>query len=187
MITKYNTKTTKAPYINYLSNIDIFESIQQIISSGSSGSTIIVPHVCNNINAFGAGFAGDVSSRYPEVKENYHLLGSNMKLGHTQFISVKKDKTYLHEIIVANMIAQNGTIHKKNPRPLNYAALMQCMLSVRHYANQLLKDKEKNRVEIHAPKFGSGLAGGNWDFIESIIQDIWTDMYVTIYSLKIKK
>lgn len=187
MIIKHNSKITKTPYIHYVSNIDIFESTKQIISSGANGSTIIVPHVCNNINAFGAGFAGAVASKYPEVKENYHLLGSNMKLGHTQFISVHKDKTYLHEIILANMIAQNGTIHTKNPRPINYAALMQCMFDVRNYAYQLLRDKEKNRVEIHAPKFGSGLAGGNWDFIESLIQDIWTDMNITIYTLKTKK
>lgn len=186
MIIKHTQQSShKPPYINYVSNIDIFDSIQQRIAAGANGATVLVPHVCNNVNAFGAGFAGAVAMKYPEVKENYHLLGSNMRLGHNQFISVRKDKTYDHEIIIANMIAQNGTIsHKKNPRPLNYAALTQCMIGVKNYIYQLLKDKEKNRVEIHAPKFGSGLAGGNWDFITLLIQDIWTDSNITVYSIK---
>lgn len=188
MVAKYNQRSfNKQTYINYISDIDIFPSIRQRIASGINGSTVIVPHVCNNVNAFGAGFAGSISSHYPEVKENYHLLGANMRLGHTQFISVGKDKTYNHEIIIANMIAQNGIIHKKNPRPLNYAALVQCMLGVRNYSQNIASTHDKTKVEIHAPRFGSGLAGGNWEFIENLIQDIWTNIDIFIYLVKNKK
>jgi hypothetical protein len=186
MITKHSSKNTnRYPYINYISNIDIFDSAHQRITAGPNGSTVIIPHVCNNVNAFGAGFAGAIANKYPSVKENYHLLGNNMKLGHVQFISVKKDKTYDHEIIFANMIAQNGIIDShKNPRPINYAALVQCMLSVKTYKQQLMLHKDTTNVEIHAPKFGSGLAGGNWDFISLLIQDIWSDTNISIYTLK---
>jgi hypothetical protein len=186
MITKHSSKNTnKYPYINYISNIDIFDAAHQRITAGSNGSTVIIPHVCNNVNAFGAGFAGAIAHRYPSVKENYHLLGNHMKLGHVQFISVKKDKTYDHEIIFANMIAQNGIIDSyKNPRPINYASLVQCMLSVKIHKQQLMLHKDTNNVEIHAPKFGSGLAGGNWDFISLLIQDIWSDTNISIYTLK---
>jgi hypothetical protein len=36
---------------------------------------------------------------------------------------------------------------------------------------------------IHAPRFGSGLAGGDWNVIEQIINDEIT-VDVTIYDLK---
>lgn len=187
MITKHGQRHNKPVHINYISDLDIFSALSQRISAGINGSTVIVPHVCNNVNAFGAGFAGSIASFYPEVKVNYHLLGSNMRLGHTQFISVRKDKTYNHEIIVANMIAQNGIINKKNPRPLNYAALTQCMLSVKNYGQNILNTQDKTKVEIHSPKFGSGLAGGNWEFIEDLIQDIWTNTDIFVYLIKNKK
>jgi hypothetical protein len=39
--------------------------------------------------------------------------------------------------------------------------------------------------EIHAPKFGAGLACGNWDFIEELINECWIGrgIPVTIYEL----
>lgn len=165
-------------------NKDIFASTSELVRLDQIGSSVVIPHVCNNIDLFGAGFAEAVSIRYPEVKANYHLLGSNMKLGHTQFIPVKKDKTYDHEIIFANMIAQNGTINtKNNARPLNYAALVQCMLNIKAYIQQLNK-LDKNRIEIHAPKFGSGLAGGNWGFITELMQDVWPDVDISVYTIR---
>jgi hypothetical protein len=40
----------------------------------------------------------------------------------------------------------------------------------------------QEKVEIHCPKFGSGLAGGNWDFISNLIEDIWSKYHVTVYN-----
>lgn len=179
----------KTPTINKKYNIkyvngDIFNYINFYISAANNGSSIIIPHVCNNINVFGAGFASAVASHYPEVKENYHLLGNNFlkdNLGHTQFIEVVKDKTYGHRLIFANMIAQNGIISKNNPRPLNYLALAKSMLNISKYIKSNFSDNE-NGIQIHAPKFGCGLAGGNWNFILNLIEDIWTNYNITIYT-----
>lgn len=186
MVTKPSKK--KSTYINYIYNVNLFDIANQRINGTVSGSTVIVPHVCNNINVFGGGFSGAISSRYPEVEQNYRMLGNQMRLGHTQFISVVKDKIYDHEIIIANMIAQNKTINSfDNPRPINYAALVECMINVKFYIQNLLDKKDKTRVEIHAPKFGSGLAGGDWNFIEDLIEDIWTGLHISIYSLNNRK
>jgi len=166
-------------------NQNIFDSIRSRINSKDRGSSVVVPHVCNNINTFGAGFASDISNKFPEVKMNFHMLGNKTKLGQVQFVSVLKEPTYKYEIVFANMIAQNKLISKENPRPLNYAALVQSMNEVKAYINQY-KNKygESSNIEIHAPKFGSGLAGGDWDFISCLIQDIWNDIPVYIYALK---
>ena len=162
---------------------DLFDYVEKNTRSGNNGSSIIVPHVCNNIDAFGAGFAGELSKHYPIVKENYHLLGSSFlknNLGYVQFIEVYRDRTFGHRLIFANMIAQNGTISKKNPRPLNYLALVKCMNQINIFVSKNFNND--TRVEIHAPRFGCGLAGGNWNFVEELISDIWTNIPVFVYT-----
>lgn len=162
---------------------DLFSYIESNVKAGNNGCSIIVPHVCNNQNLFGAGFAAAVSQHYPIVKENYHLLGLNFlknNLGYVQFIDVITDNQFGHKLTFANMIAQNGVISKNNPRPLNYLALVKCMNTINKYINQNFNTE--NKVQIHAPKFGCGLAGGNWYFIEELINDIWSNIPVLIYS-----
>ena len=142
---------------------------------------IIIPHVCNNVNAFGAGFAGYISSRYPHVKENFHLLGNKAKLGYVQFVNIHHNKSSNNKIIVANMIAQNGLINKTNQRPLNYYSLCSCMQDVKNFFNKISEQDASIQTEIHGPKFGSGLAGGDWKFISYLIKDIWNEIPVYIY------
>ena len=162
-----------------LSNENIFEMTSRIASSNDQVS-IVIPHVCNNVNAFGAGFADTLSEKYPSVKANFHVNGSQ-KLGHTQFITADTKKH--NKIIVANMIAQNGLINSKNKRPLHYPSLVRCMIDVNTFCKNLANSTE-SRVEIHAPKFGSGLAGGNWLFISDLIDDIWGNINTFIYIKK---
>lgn len=161
---------------------NLFDSVENVVKAGNNGSTVIVPHVCNNINLFGAGFAAGVAKHYPIVKQNYHLLGNKNVLGYVQFVQVYQDPVYKHQLIFANMIAQNGVIDQYNTRPLNYAALVYCMENVRKYINTNI-DIKVNSVQIHAPKFGCGLAGGNWQFVASLIEDLWKDISTFVYAL----
>lgn len=174
-------KDSNPPYV--YSDQNIFDQAEARLTHGPRGCHVLIPHVCNNVNGFGAGFAGDVASRYPIVKENFHLLGKDAKLGYVQFITVKEDKQYKYRLIFANMIAQNGIYNAiKNKRPLHYPSLTKCMEKVAMFAQELSLKTEGSRVEIHAPKFGSGLAGGNFLFIADLIQDIWQNNSVTVYS-----
>lgn len=164
---------------------NLFNVVEQNIRAGYNGTNIIVPHVCNNVDSFGAGFTAGIAKHYPVVKENYHMLGSHFlknNLGYTQFVEVAKDNKYGYKLIFANMIAQNGTISKLNTRPLNYYALVKSMASIKSYIQQNFNPKD-SPVQIHAPKFGSGLAGGDWRFIEELIKDIWNNIPVFIYDL----
>lgn len=160
-------------------NGDLFIYVNELINSRNYGSSIIVPHVCNNIDCFGAGFAMSVAKYYPIVKSNYHLLANKQILGYTQFVTAIENKDFGNKLIFANMIAQNGIISHKNSRPLNYGALVKSMLLVNQFISQNF-DKN-NSVQIHTPKFGCGLAGGNWDFIEELIKDIWTKHPIYVY------
>lgn len=177
------TKTqNKRSAFNY-STQDILKASIDRVKAKERGATILIPHVCNNVNAFGAGFAKAVAEEFPIVKESFHLLAKPI-LGKNQVVPVLKDKQYEHELIFINMIAQNGTVNIKNPRPLNYGALVFCMSEVKSLVKQLKNKSDTSKIEIHTPKFGSGLAGGNWDFISDLIDDIWSDLAVYVYKLK---
>lgn len=180
-----NNKTQPNYTINYT---DIFANIANRIRAENKGATVIVPHVCNNIDLFGAGFAAQVANNYPEVKANYHMLGKSFlknNLGHAQIIKVYEEPKYRHKLYFVNMIAQNGIKGPNNIRPLNYAALTKSMVQVSSFirTNTGFLNKSE-QIEIHAPKFGSGLAGGNWHFISDLIEDIWGQYNIFIYTTK---
>lgn len=177
------TSFKKPPYYS-VHNTDIFSSVKDRISGDQSGSTVIIPHVCNNINLFGAGFARQISDRFPSVKENFHLLGKTAKLGQTQNILVAENKKYGYQLYISNMISQNGIKDINNQRPLNYEALFRCMNDIKNFIHKIKSRFREDRlsVEIHAPKFGSGLAGGDWNFISLMIEDIWSNIPVYIYN-----
>jgi O-acetyl-ADP-ribose deacetylase (regulator of RNase III) len=168
------------------SNNNLFETIFNRVKAQDKGCTVFVPHVCNNIDSFGAGFAAQIANYFPSVKADYHLLGKNFlkaNLGYAQILTVYEEPKYKHKIHVVNMIAQNGTKSLSNPRPLNYCALMKSMAKVNMYISMNTGfTKHTENIEIHAPKFGSGLAGGNWSFISDIIDDMWGKYSVTVYN-----
>jgi hypothetical protein len=187
-IIMHTTKNKNSNIVVY--NSDIFESIEKRIKAGNNGSTVFVPHVCNNIDLFGAGFAGQVGEYYPSVKIDYHLLGKNFmksNLGHSQILKVAEDPKFKHKLYFVNMIAQNGIRSAENHRPLNYLALVKSMNTLSQFIHYNTGFANKNeRIEIHAPKFGSGLAGGNWNFIADLIEDIWKPFNVYIYNYQKK-
>jgi hypothetical protein len=180
---KTNTKN-RHKYI--LSNKNIFDIVKDRVTSGNVGSTVFVPHVCNNIDLFGAGFAQQVAEHYPSVKQDYHLLGKNFlknNLGYSQILKVYEDNKHKHKLFFVNMISQNGIKNPNNTRPLNYLALAKSMALLSNYIvmnTGFTNNSEK--IEIHCPKFGSGLAGGNWNFISDLIEDVWGRYFVTVYS-----
>lgn len=125
----------------------------------------IVPHVCNNVKKFGAGFAKSLALKWPKTKVDF--LQFEPTLGEVQFVKI-------NQLMIANMIAQDGIKSKTEQKPLKYAHLINCMNRVRTMAKAL-------NLEIHTIKFGSNLAGGNWDFIEELISELWDNLPVFIY------
>jgi O-acetyl-ADP-ribose deacetylase (regulator of RNase III) len=133
---------------------DLFKFIQ---------GRVVIPHVVNNKYVAGAGFVLPLTSHFPEWKIDY--LRERPKLG-TSVITHSKD------VCIVSMCAQ--TLGHKY-RNLRYDALVQCMLDVAIVARLEKRD-------IHCPEFGSGLAGGNKDFIRELMIDIWKEFNVTVYT-----
>jgi len=123
-----------------------------------TGNKIIV-HICNNIGAWGAGFVLALSKKWraPEIAyraEKKHNLGT------VQLVRVEDD------IIVANMVAQHGVGQRLDGKPpIDYGAVRACLAQVNDSAYY-------TGSSIHMPRIGCGLAGGKWEEIEKIIQDV---------------
>jgi hypothetical protein len=174
-----------------ITDAEIFDSCIERIKSCSNKTTIIIPHVCNNLDIFSGGFAKAIGDRFPEVKENYHLLGKNFlknNFGYSQFIRINTKLPLQSKIIACNMICQDGFLSGSKNRALHYGALVSSMYKVKKYINELRTQSKDDihNIEIHAPKFGSGIAGGNWNFISELIEDIWTDLPIYIYQFNNK-
>lgn len=141
----------------------------------------IIPHVCNNLGGWGAGFVLALTKAFGDLPvKTYQMdLGADSKkcLGRVSFAEIGNG-----DVVIANMIAQAGYIDDNNPRPLKYPALLHAMGRVANHIEYLRSWRSKP-ISIHCPKFGSALAGGNWEFIEALIEDVWLDagIDVTVY------
>jgi O-acetyl-ADP-ribose deacetylase (regulator of RNase III) len=123
-----------------------------------AGQKAIV-HVCNDIGAWGAGFVLAISKRWsqPEIQyKNWCKSRMNFTLGFVQPVRVSED------ITVINMIGQKGIRRFNNMIPLKYDALETCLTKVAGYC-------KRNNMSIHMPRIGCGLAGGDWNKVEAII------------------
>jgi len=135
----------------------------------------LIPHVCNNIGGWGDGFVVAISRKWGAPEESYrrwHWSGG-ATLGWVQPVMVEPD------LWVINMIGQEGVGRAPDGTPpIRYEALRICLGKVARIA-------ESKGASIHAPKFGSALAGGSWSIIESIVQEELVDrgLDVSIYIL----
>lgn len=125
----------------------------------------IIPHVANNIGVMGAGFARTLRIAYPKIYSDYRR--SKMLLGNNVYSYVGDNK------LVVSMIAQRGLFSKNNPVPLQMEALSACLDNLR-----LIMLLIAGHKEVHAPRFGAGLARGNWNDIEPLLKKFQDDVFI---------
>lgn len=136
----------------------------------------MIPHVCNNLGKWGRGFVLALSKKWglPEqVYQDYCWEKHFPLLGKVCYAKVD------NFLVIANMIAQDGIVSKDNLKPIKYKVLANCMAEVYGYI-EMVRTQTSNPVVIHCPKFGSDLAGGNWDFILELIREIWIENGVDV-------
>lgn len=150
----------------------------------TEGKLAVIPHICNDIGKWEKGFVVALSKRWRQPEEYYkrwykegkiYQSEDPFKLGNVQFVQVEND------IDVANMVGQHTIWKAKDGTPpIRYAELGKAMRTVARYCLR------RYNAEIHAPKFGAGLAGGDWSKIEKMIEEEWCDkgLSVTIYLFK---
>ena len=125
----------------------------------------IIAHCCNNVGAWGSGFVLAISAKWPLARDEYKewMFTSDRQklLGKTQFVLVDDD------IIVANIIGQNNIRVAFSGRvPLRLPALREGLETVRDRAVCV-------GASVHMPRIGCGLAGGSWDEVGPLIEEVF--------------
>lgn len=143
----------------------------------------IIVHVCNDIGAWGKGFVLALSKRFKEPERQFKRwaageTGQPYALGEVQFVPVHPDLT------VANLVGQHGIARKSKSSatqtpatpPVRYDAIRLGLQRVRAQA-------EATTASIHMPRIGAGLAGGDWNNIQQIIEEELAGLPVKVYDL----
>ena len=130
----------------------------------------IITHICNDIGAWGAGFVLALSKKWKEPEAMYREAFRKKQkpmLGQVQYVFLGDN------IMVANMIAQKGVGYSEDGTPpIRYAAVRAALADVNDTAWRI-------GATIHMPRIGCGLAGGQWEEIEKILQQVLSvDAYV---------
>jgi len=144
------------------------------------GNKLII-HICNDCSPgkWGAGFVLSLSKKWKEPEEQYRKWSTGQltykpySLGQVQFVKVAKD------VVVGNMIAQHGTGFHNGQSPIRYDALDKCLKEVSEIAL-------KYKASVCGPRFGSGLAGGDWSEIEKLIVKNLCDKDIEVYIFDLK-
>jgi len=132
----------------------------------------LIIHCCNNIHKWGRGFVLALSKKWKAPEIEYKGWTKNFRLGEIQVVPVEGN------ISVCNMIGQHGIYPQNGIAPVRYSAIQNCLKKVADYCKQ-------TDSSVHAPRFGSDLAGGKWKKIEELINAelISENIPVFIYDL----
>ena len=137
-----------------------------------SGADIIV-HQVNCKGVMGAGLAKQVRDRYPSTYSayrNFCTAFGDDALGHVLFVDEKDG-------LIANLFGQLG--FGRGIMQTDYAALRMGLDCIREAAEQKGQEQGRSyRVDIPYG-LGCGLAGGNWNIVCQIIDEIFKDSTAT--------
>ena len=150
-------------------------------------SILNTPHkyIAHGVNCQGvmrSGVAKVLLDKYPQVRSEYLQLYEQMErmmlestkemLGVVQFVDCQ-DK------IVLNMFTQNSYGYDKK-QYVSYEAIKNCFEELTKYFNE----NNSEMVTVAIPKIGCGLAGGDWEIVEKIINESTGDkLNVVVYYL----
>ena len=139
----------------------------------------IIAHCCNCFCTMGSGVALAIRQKYPEAYETDCLTesGNKSKLGTISIAHIESPNSRIK--YVANLYGQYTYARKE--REVNYEAIYRALCILRDFCCG------KGLTSIGFPKnMGSGLAGGDWRIIKTMIEVVFesTEMEVVICNYK---
>lgn len=151
-----------------------------------------IAHVVNDVGAWGAGFTQSISKKWPEAERSYRDWHADkdctdqwgaerFQLGAVRYTIVGdgmlvRPKGAIEGITVVHMVAQQGLRRKDYRRPLRYDALGACLILLGRAA-------ASGGYTVHMPRIGCGLAGGDWMYVEKILEDAMGNCEAYVYDL----
>lgn len=140
----------------------------------------ILTHCVNDQGRWGAGFVVALGKKWPFAKDAYlawyrhaeNIPGEAtgvMGLGEAQLVQVEED------VWVANIVGQHGIGMGSGGRaPIRYDALNKGLVAVCRWAQDF-------DASVHMPRLGSGLAGGHWGNIETMVKTEIADKGIEVF------
>lgn len=127
-------------------------------------------HGCNSRGAMGSGVAKAIRDKYPQAYRDYRDTYDNygLELGNI-VVSVQDDEKVIH-----NAITQLDYGRDKNRVYVSYWAIAEVFRKINQWGIR----------EIALPKIGSGLANGDWNVIEAIIENTLVGTKPFVYVLE---
>jgi O-acetyl-ADP-ribose deacetylase (regulator of RNase III) len=131
-----------------------------------AGEFDLIAHGCNCRKKMKSGIAGQIVKKYPIVEERDKLTSNSLgtKLGCVDFIHLPNSR------IIANAYTQLNYGRDENTVYVDYNAVRECFLKIERYVSNLERLHNKN-IRIGIPKIGCGLAKGDWNVVESILEE----------------
>ena len=133
----------------------------------------IICHQVNCQGAMGSGLAKQIRDIYPKVYKDYRELVQEyeeneryMLLGRVQYVEIPSTKARRY---IVNCFGQNYYGHGK--RYTNYKALSDCFNEICRVNNN---DIQRRSIAIPYG-IGCGLAGGDWNVVYAMIQEIFAN------------
>ena len=130
----------------------------------------IITHQVNCMGVMGGGIAKQIKDKFPNVFDQYRKFFVNNKfpaLGKCQIVKAEDNK------YIANLFGQYK--YGRDKQYTDYDALKEALF--------LLKVSAKDHnMSIAIPfNIGCGLAGGNWETVYKIIEEVFQDYDATLY------
>lgn len=150
-------------------------NVQIIYGDLLQSNAPLIVHQVNCMGVMGAGIAKQIKEQYPEVFAKYTSLTKKYPdnvsrlnlLGKAQFVTTKSG------IIVVNLFGQLN--YGRSGRHTDYSALEKGFDDILNYVI------EYDIPEIAMPyRIGCGLAGGDWNIVQSIIEQKFADYDGTV-------
>lgn len=159
---------------------------------------VILAQGCNDEAKWGSGFVLAVSKKWPMAERAYRTWpkshpdkpihreadGGCFSLGSVQFVAVESpigkpgQESYQRPFLfVANMITQRGIKAINGSPPVRYYAIAKALTIVAAQARLF-------NASVHMPKVGCGLAGGDWNVVEYIVEQVLEGIDVFVYEFK---
>jgi O-acetyl-ADP-ribose deacetylase (regulator of RNase III) len=127
----------------------------------------VIMHGCNCFCVMGAGIAPQIKAKFPEAyaADCATTAGDENKMGTITHTTNGKP-------IVVNMYTQYDTKGRRSGQmDFDYDAFRKALKEVRaKFSGKMMA----------MPKIGAGLAGGDWEIIERILEDEMRGEYVTV-------
>lgn len=134
----------------------------------------VIIHGCNCFNKMAKGIAGQISRKYPGamLADLQTIKGDHKKLG-TYTMWTGKNIVHDKQITIINAYTQyrygNYDIY------VEYSAITEVMKKI--------KEEFRPQLSIGMNKIGTGLAGGDWNVIKKILNDVFDDRTIKVWCI----